>query len=197
MNAIKKIAVCAALALVGFTFLACTPEKPSFQSIDLTGASYAQGFSLADQHGNQRTLKDFSGKVVVVFFGFTQCPDVCPTTLAEMVQIKKQLGARGDKLQVVFISLDPERDTPEILKAYMAGFDSSFVALRPTLAQLPEVAKEFKIYYKKVAGKTASSYTLDHSAGSYVFDAQGRLRLYHRYGGAVQGLAGDIGVLLN
>ena len=177
------------------TLTACTEAKPQFKSIDLTGADYAQGFTLADHNGQVRSLKDFAGKVVVVFFGFTQCPDFCPTSMAELAEVKKLLGPEGDKLQVIFISVDPERDTPELLKAYMGNFDPSFVALRPTPAQLPEVAKDFKVYYKKVEGKTPGSYTMDHSAGSYIFDGKGRIRLYNRYGGGAETLASDIRLL--
>lgn len=177
-------------------FTACSADKPQFKSIDLTGADYAQGFSLADQDGQVRTLKDFSGKIVVVFFGFTQCPDVCPTSLAELAQVKKLLGQDGDKLQAIFVTVDPERDTPELLKAYMGNFDPTFVALRPTLEQLPQVAKDFKIYYKKVDGQTPTSYTMDHSAGSYIFDGKGRIRLYNRYGSGAEALASDIRLLL-
>ncbi|MDP1567062.1 MAG: SCO family protein, partial [Polaromonas sp.] len=139
---------------------------------------------------------DFAGKVVVVFFGFTQCPDVCPTSMAELAEIKKMLGADGDRLQGLFVSLDPERDTPGVLKAYMANFDPGFLALRPELDKLPQVAKDFKIFYKKVDGKTPGSYTLDHSAGSYVFDPQGRVRLYSRYGTGAPALAADVKLLL-
>ena len=188
----------AALGAGVATFLlpACTPEKPNFQSIDLTGADYAKGFSLTDQNGQQRSLKDFSGKVVVVFFGFTQCPDVCPTTMVELAQVKKSLGANGDKLQVVLISVDPERDTPEILKAYMTNFDPSFLALRPTLPELAAVAKEFKIYYKKVEGSAPGSYSMDHTAGSYVFDGKGHIRLFTRYGSGADLLVSDIRQLI-
>ena len=178
---------------------ACSPDKPQFKSIDLTGADYAKDFAkdgLTDQNGKTRSMKDFAGKVVVVFFGFTQCPDVCPTSMAELAGIKKSLGADGDKLQAVFISVDPERDTPEILKAYMGNFDPTFLALRPSLEQLPAVAKDFKIYYKKVEGKTLSSYSMDHSAGNYVYDTQGRLRLYNRYGSGAEGLTHDIRLLI-
>ena len=175
---------------------ACSPDKPQFKSIDLTGADYATDFALADQNGKTRTIKDFAGKIVVVFFGFVQCPDVCPTSMAELASIKKSLGADGSKLQAVFITVDPERDTPEVLKAYMDNFDPTFLALRPTPEQLPTVAKNFKIYYKKVEGRTADSYSMDHSAGSYVYDTQGRLRLYNRYGSGVEGLTGDIRLLL-
>jgi protein SCO1/2 len=176
--------------------VACAPDKPQFKSIDLTGADYAKDFALPDQNGKTRSIRDFAGKVVVVFFGFTQCPDVCPTSMAELASIKKSLGADGDKLQGVFISVDPERDTPEILKAYMGNFDPTFVALRPSAEQLPDVAKDFKIYYKKVEGRTASSYSMDHSAGNYVYDTQGRLRLYNRYGSGTEGLLADIRLLL-
>ena len=195
-DAIKLIAGSALLAGGVATFTACSEAKPQFKSIDLTGADYAQGFALADHNGQVRNLKDFAGKVVVVFFGFTQCPDVCPMSMAELAEVKKLLGPDGDKLQAVFISVDPERDTPELLKAYMGNFDPSFVALRPTLAQLPEVAKDFKVYYKKVEGKTPGSYTMDHSAGSYIFDAKGRIRLYNRYGSGAETLASDIRLLL-
>ena len=120
--------------------LACSPEaKPQFKSIDLTGADYAKDFSLPDQNGQTRSLRDFSGKIVVVFFGFTQCPDVCPTTMAELAQIKSLLGAEGSKLQGVFITVDPARDTAELLTAYMSNFDPTFIALRPSAAQLAEV----------------------------------------------------------
>ncbi len=181
----------------GMLLGACSPpEKPQFKSIDLTGADYAKDFSLADQNGKVRSIKDFSGKVVVVFFGFTQCPDVCPTTMAELAGIKKSLGTDGDKLQAIFISVDPERDTPELLNAYMANFDPSFLALRPTLEQLPQLAKDFKTYYKKVEGKTPGSYSMDHTAGSYVYDTKGRVRLYTRYGSGADGLTSDLRLLL-
>ena len=176
---------------------ACGPDKLQFKSIDITGADYAKDFNLTDHNGVPRSLKDFKGKVVVVFFGFTQCPDVCPTALAELAEVKRKLGSQGDRLQGIFISVDPERDTEEVLKAYMANFDPSFLALRPTMAQLPEVAKAFKIYYKKSEGKTAGSYTMDHSAGSYVFDPEGRVRLYTRYGSGAEALASDVALLLS
>jgi protein SCO1/2 len=175
---------------------ACSPDKVQFKSIDLTGADYAKDFALPDQNGQVRGIRDFAGKVVVVFFGFTQCPDVCPTSMVELAGIKKSLGADAGKLQAIFISVDPERDTAEILKAYMANFDPAFLALRPSMAQLPVIAKDFKIYYKKVEGKTPTSYSMDHSAGSYVYDPKGRLRLYYRYGSGAELLTQDIQLLL-
>ena len=185
-----------AATLVAGLLAACSPEALKFKSIDISGADYAKGFALADHNGAQRTLADFKGKVVVVFFGFTQCPDVCPTALADLAEVKRLLGPQGDKLQGLFVSVDPERDTPEVLKAYMTNFDPGFLALRPTAEQLPEVAKAFKIFYKKVEGPTPTSYTMEHSAGSYVFDPQGRVRLYTRQAVGAQGLAEDLALLL-
>jgi protein SCO1 len=179
-----------------FFLTGCSDPKPQFKSVDVTGADFSQNFSLPDQLGKTRTIADFKGKVVVVFFGFAQCPDVCPTTMAELAEVKKMLGKDGDKLQAVFITVDPERDTPEVLKAYMANFDPSFLALRGTLQETTATAKHFKTYFKKVEGKTPGSYTMDHSAGSYVFDTQGRVRLYTRYGSGAAALLDDIKLLL-
>lgn len=193
---IKKIALCLVFAGATATFTACSPQQAAFASIDVTGADYAKGFELADHNGQVRRLSDFGGKVVVVFFGFTQCPDVCPTTLSELGEVKKALGKDGERLQGVFVTVDPQRDTPELLKAYMANFDPSFIALRPTPDKLAALAKDYKIYFKKVEGKTATSYSMDHSAGSYVYDTQGRLRLFTRYGSGPKPLTEDIRVLL-
>jgi protein SCO1/2 len=175
---------------------ACSDPRPAFKGVDITGADYAKELNLPDQNGQVRKLKDFSGKLVVVFFGYTQCPDVCPTTMQELAEVKRLLGPDGDKLQAVFVTVDPERDTAELLKAYVENFDASFVALRPTQEQLPAIAKEFKIYFKRVEGKTPTSYTMDHSAGSYIFDTQGRVRLFSRYGTGAQALADDFKLLL-
>ena len=177
-------------------FYGCSESKPAFSGIDLTGADYANGFTLPDHNGQIRQLTDFAGKLVVVFFGYTQCPDVCPTSLTELAQAKKLLGPDGDKLQGLFVSVDPERDTPEIMKAYMASFDAGFLALLPTPQALPELTKSYKVYYKKVEGSTPTSYTMDHSAGSYVYDTRGRLRVYHRYGSGAAALAADLKILL-
>lgn len=183
-------------ALVAASLAACGEKKPQFNAIDLTGADYGKDFSLPDIDGRTRSLADFSGKLVVLFFGYTQCPDVCPTTLSEIVQAKKLMGADGDKVQAVFITVDPERDTPQVLKAYMANFDPGFVALHPTPEQLAAIAKDFKVYYKKVDGKNPGSYTMDHSAACYVYDTKGRLRLYTRYGSGPKPLADDLTKLL-
>ena len=196
-NAIKTIAACALFVSAGAIFSACSKSQPEVRGVDISQGDYARDFApLKDHNGQQRSIKDFQGKVVVVFFGYTQCPDVCPTSMQEMAEVKKRLGADGERLQSIFITVDPERDTPEMLKAYMANFDPSFLALRGSPEQLAAVAKDFKIYYKKVEGKTDTSYTMDHSAGSYVYDPAGRLRVYHRYGSGAQALAADVATLL-
>jgi len=195
-NALKLIAACAMSAGAAGLFTACSEQKPAFVSIDLTGADYAKNFELTDHNGKVRHLPDFAGKVVVLFFGYTQCPDVCPTAMVELASIKKALGQDGQRLQGLFVSIDPQRDTPEVLKAYMGNFDPSFLALTTSPEKLAELAKDFKVYYKKVEGKTPTSYTMDHSAGSYVYDTKGQLRLFTRYGSAAQGLTADIQQLL-
>jgi protein SCO1 len=179
-----------------FTVSGCSEPKPQFKAVDITGADYAQDFALQDQFGKTRTMADFKGKAVVVFFGFTQCPDACPTAMAELAEAKKLLGKDGDRLQGIFISIDPERDTAPVLKAYMDNFDPSFLALRGTLEQTALTTKKFRIYYQKVDGKTPGSYTMDHSTGSYVLDPQGRIRLFTRYGSGAAALADDIRLLL-
>ncbi|MDH4425248.1 MAG: SCO family protein [Acidovorax sp.] len=194
--AIKRISVVALSISATALFSACSEKKTEFRGVDVTGAEYARDLPLTDHHGKARHLSDFAGKVVVVFFGFTQCPDVCPTSMLELAEVKKMLGPDGDRLQGIFVTVDPERDTPEVLKAYMANFDPTFLALRGTPEQLAAVAKDFKIYYKKVDGKTPTSYTMDHSAGSYVYDTAGRLRVYNRYGSGAQALAADVKALL-
>ena len=193
LQALVRLTVAASGAA---SLAACTESKPQFTSIDLTGADYARDFSLTDQNGQRRSLKDFQGKVVVLFFGYTQCPDVCPTTMAELAETKKLLGADGERLQVVFVTVDPERDTPQVLKGYMANFDPSFLALRGTPEELAAMAKDYKVYFKKVEGKTPTSYSMDHSAASYVYDSRGQLRLYTRYGSGAPALASDIRLLL-
>jgi len=196
-DSFKLVASASGLALAS-VLSACSEQKPQFKAVDITGADYARDFQLTDHNGQSRSIKDFNGKVVVVFFGFTQCPDVCPTSMAELAEVKKQLGKDADRLQGLFVTVDPDRDTPSVLKAYMANFDPGFLALRAISPEkLAETAKDFKIYYKKVEGKTAGSYTMDHSAGSFVYDTKGNVRLYTRYGSGAQALASDIRLLLN
>ena len=170
--------------------------KASFNGIDITGAEYARELSLPDADGKPRTLADFKGKVTVVFFGYTQCPDVCPTTLLEVAQARKLLGADGARVQSVFVTVDPERDTAAILKAYVANFGPDNTALRGSLDETKAAARNFKVFYAKVPGKTEGSYSIDHTAGAYVFDASGRVRLFTRYGTGAEALAGDLKQLL-
>jgi protein SCO1/2 len=185
------------IAAMAIILVACSP-KPEFKNIDITGSTaFGKDFSLLDPDGNTRTLADFKGKVVVMFFGYTQCPDICPTTLTEMQQVMTLLGPQSDKVQVLFVTVDPERDTAAILKQYVPSFDSRFLGLRPAdEAALENVAKDFKIYYKKVPGKNPGSYTMDHMAGSYAFDPQGRLRLYIKHAQGPETLAHDLKELM-
>jgi protein SCO1/2 len=186
--------LCCVLALT-----ACEkPQSPKvpFANTDITGLDYAKGFALTDHNGKPRTLADFKGKVVVVFFGYTQCPDVCPTTLSELAGIKKALGSEAERLQVIFITLDPQRDTPELMAGFIPAFDSSFLGLWGEQALIDKVAKDFKVFAQKVPSKDSKSYTIDHTAGSYVFDDQGHIRLFVRHGQGVDGLQKDLQRLL-
>ena len=170
--------------------------KPSFKAIDITGAEYARSLSLSDPEGQTRSLADFKGKVVVVFFGYTQCPDVCPATMAELAEVKRGLGADGARVQGIFVTIDPARDSAALLKAYTANFGPDMLGLRGTPEQTVAAAKEFKVFFNKVPGKTDTSYTMDHTAGSYIFDAKGRVRLFTRYGSGAQALTDDLKILL-
>lgn len=193
----RRVWLAAAVLLGAGAFAGCERGKAQFQSIDITGADYAQRLALPDAaDGRMRTLADWRGKAVVVFFGYTQCPDVCPSTLAELATVKRSLGADGDRVQAVFVTVDPERDTPEILRAYVGSFGPDFVALRGDAAQTLAIAKEFKVYFAKAAGSTPGSYTMDHTAGEYVFDTQGRIRLFTRYGTGPDALVHDLELLL-
>ena len=186
---------CAVVLLAGCDRLG-GGAKPQFSGIDITGAEYARELSLPDTSGQVRSLADFKGKVLVVFFGYTQCPDVCPGTMNELALVKQQLGSAGERVQGIFVSLDPERDTPEVLKAYVASFGPDIVALRGTLEQTQAAAKEFKVFFAKSPGKTEGSYSIDHTAGSYVFDDKGRVRLFERYGTGPEPLKKDLALLL-
>jgi protein SCO1/2 len=171
--------------------------KEPFKAVDITGAEYARELSLPDADGKPRTLADFKGKVTLIFFGYTQCPDVCPTTLAELAAVKRELGKDGERVQGVFVSVDPQRDTPEILRAYMASFGPGFVALRGTAEETKTAARNFKVFYAQAPGKTEGSYTVDHTAGTYVFDTQGKVRLFVRYGSGAEALKHDLKLLLD
>lgn len=194
---LRHLALGSASALAVWGLTACGKKSGiSLEGVDLTGAEYAKDFPLPDAQGQQRSVKDFAGKVVVVFFGYTQCPDVCPTTLQELVEAKALMGAQAEQLQGVFVSLDPQRDTPEVLRAYTEAFDPQLVALTGTPEQVAAVAKDFKVFFKKVEGQEPGSYTVDHTAGLYLYDPAGRLRVYQRYGQGPQALAKDALALL-
>jgi protein SCO1/2 len=198
---VKLATAACAVVLLGFAVLTlhgCGRENQglSFRATDVTGADFGKDFQLTDSDGRMRRLADFRGKVVVVFFGYTHCPDVCPTTLAELASAVKQLGASGEKVQVLFITADPERDTADVLKKYVTAFNPQFLALRGTLEQTQQVAKEFKVIIQKSPGSDPNNYTVDHSAGSYIYDTQGKLRLYVGYGQGATAFAHDIGELL-
>ncbi len=187
------------LLLTVATLAACGAEKPkaAFKSIDITGADYAKVLSLPDVSGKVRTLADFNGKVIIVFFGFAQCPDVCPSTMAEIAEVRQKLGASGAKVQPVFVTVDPERDTAAVLRDYVKPFGDDVIALRGTLEQTQAAAKAFKVFFAKVPGKTEGSYTIDHTAGSFIFDQKGQVRLFVRYGSGADALAGDLKLLLD
>jgi len=187
--------LCSAL-LTAAVLTACSGSGPSFKNTDITGADYGKDFTLTDHTGKTRTLADFRGKVVVVFFGYTRCPDVCPTTLADLKTAKELLGEDGKRLQVLFVTVDPERDTPQLLAKYVPAFDPSFLGLYGDASATARAAKEFKVFYQKAPGKAPGSYTMDHTSGSYVFDPQGRLRLLVRQGN-VPNLVSDFKTLLS
>jgi len=182
------------LLLVCLVLAGCS--KPQFNNIDISGASYARDFALTDAAGAPRALGDYRGKVVVLFFGYTHCPDVCPTTLAQLAQARRLMGADAGRVQVLFVTLDPDRDTPQLLTRYVRAFDPSFVGLTGTEPQIQAAAREFKVFFQKVAGPAADSYTLDHSSGSFVFDSQGHVRLYLRDGAPADQIAPDLKRLL-
>ncbi len=184
-------------ALLTAGVVACGPASPKFEGSDVTGASFGRGFKLTDPDGKQRTLADFRGKVVVMFFGYTQCPDACPTTLSELAAVMQTLGPDAAQVQVLFVTVDPERDTAELLKQYVPAFDPTFLGLRGDAQATAEVAKEFKVLYQKQPGTTPATYSMDHSAGTFIFDPEGRLRVYVSYGQAPQVFVHDIGALLH
>lgn len=198
MNRLKLLSVVSVLALASLFLVACQRSGgEKFSNTDVTGLDYAKDFALTDHNGKPRTLADFKGKAVVMFFGYTQCPDVCPTTMAEMANVMKELGPQADKVQVLFVTIDPARDTPQILSQYVPAFDKRFLGLFGDEAATAKVAKEFKVFFQKVPGKTPGSYTMDHTAGSYVFDPQGHIRLFVKHGQGAEPIVHDLKLLLS
>ncbi|MBV8665845.1 MAG: SCO family protein [Burkholderiaceae bacterium] len=195
----KFLQLCLPLAAACLMLAACGEKSappPAFTNTDVTGLDYAKDFALKDFNGKQRTLSDFKGKAVVVFFGYTHCPDVCPTTMADLAGAMKQLGPLADKVQVLFITVDPERDTPQLMAQYVPAFDPHFLGLIGTLAETEKVTKDFRVFYQKVPGKELGNYTIDHTAGIYVYDTQGRIRLFARSGQGTDALVHDLKILL-
>ncbi|AMP12871.1 SCO family protein [Collimonas pratensis] len=191
-----SLAACGDKSAGGSQEMTLSPAKTAFNNTDVTGLGYARDFALTDHTGKPRTLADYKGKVVVVFFGYTQCPDVCPTTMVEMANVLKEMGPLASKVQVLFVTVDPERDTQELLSKYVPAFDPSFVGLYGDAAATEKVAKEFRVFYQKVPGKTPGSYSMDHTAGSYVFDPDGHIRLFIRHGQGPEPIAHDLKLLL-
>lgn len=187
------IGAACALALAG-----CQPAPPpaDFHATDITGVPFASNFTLTDHNGKVRTLADFRGKVVAVFFGYIHCPDVCPTTLSDFSRALEALGPDAARVQVIFVTVDPQRDTPDLLKQFVPAFNPGFLGMFTDEQGLVRLAKEFKIVYQRSAVKGADDYMIDHSAGTYVYDPEGRLRLLMPYGSAPEAIAQDLKILL-
>jgi protein SCO1/2 len=187
---------CVTIALSVLSACQRTPPPPVFQATDITGAAFARDFRLTDHNGQVRTLEDFRGKVVAIFFGYTHCPDVCPTTLADFAAALEQLGPQADRVQVIFVTVDPQRDTPDLLKQFVPAFNPHFLGMYSDADSLKQLAKEYKVVYQKTAVKGADDYLIDHSAGTYVYDPKGNLRLLMPYGSGPDAIARDLKTLL-
>ena len=192
-----KIWLAAACVLAAFSLAGCQPAPPpSFHATDITGAAFARDFKLTDHNGRVRTLADFKGKIVAMFFGYTHCPDVCPTTLSDFAAALKLMGPQADQVQVIFVTVDPQRDTPQLLKQYVPAFNPGFLGMYTDAASLKQIAKEYKVVYQKTSVKGPDDYLIDHSAGTYVYDQQGRIRLLVPYGSSPEAIAQDLKTLL-
>ncbi len=186
-----------ATMVLGLSLLACSDKPVSFNAIDITGADYAKNLSWTDAKGQAHQLSDFKGQVSLVFFGYTQCPDVCPTSMADMKAIKTSLGELGALVQVVFVSVDPARDSHAVLDDYVANFGPGFWGVSPPIDELKALAKDFHVFYQRVNGPTPTSYTMEHTAGYYIYDKNSRLRLFARFGSSQEAMMADIKTLLN
>ena len=194
----KKLCIFALMLMLA----ACSPAKnndksvDAFNATDITGAEFAKTLSLTDHTGKKRNLSDFKGKVVALFFGYTHCPDVCPTTMYDLKNAMKLLGEQSDQVQVLFVTVDPQRDTQEVLAQFVPAFDKRFIGLRGSLQETAETLGSFKVFYSKIEGKSKDDYTVDHSAGIYVFDKKGNVRLYMNYGEKSADMASDFSKLM-
>lgn len=175
------------------------PASPAvvFKATDITGAPWGQDFRLTDHNGQTRALADFRGKLVAIFFGYTHCPDVCPTTLSDFALAMREMGEDGKRVQVLFVTVDPERDTPELLARYVPSFNTGFLGLYTDPDSLAALAKDFKVVYQKNTTSGSKNYLIDHSAGTYVYDTAGRLRLLIPYGAGPRDIAQDLKTLLS
>jgi len=193
-----NIRFAAACVMAAFTLAGCqpAPPPPSFLATDITGAAFARDFRLTDHNGQVRTLADFKGKAVAVFFGYIHCPDVCPTTLSDFAAALKLLGPLAERVQVIFVTVDPQRDTPDLLKQFVPAFNPEFLGMVADPETLKQLAKEYKVVYQKTSVKAADDYLIDHSAGTYVYDPQGNLRLHMSYGSSPDAIAQDLKTLL-
>lgn len=194
-----KRRVAALMGAAACLLVACqpSPPPPAFEATDITGAAFARDFRLTDHNGRTRTLADFRGKVVAVFFGYTHCPDVCPTTLSDFAVALQQLGPQAERVQVIFVTVDPERDTPELLQAFVPAFNPTFLGMVADTETLRLLAKEYKVVYQKTSVKAADDYLIDHSAGTYVYDQKGNIRLLMPYGSSPEAIARDLKTLLS
>lgn len=192
----RWIAAASAIAALALAGCKPAPQAPSFQATDITGAAFARDFRLTDHNGQVRTLADFRGKVVAVFFGYAHCPDVCPTTLADFANALQTLGPLADRVQVIFVTVDPARDTPEMLRQFVPSFNPTFLGMYADAATLAQLAKEYKVVYQKTSVKAADDYLIDHNAGTYVYDPKGNLRLLVPYGSGPDAIAQDLKTLL-
>ena len=194
----KKQFIFSFVLMMAMLFSACSPAKTAdtFIATDITGAEFAKALSLTDHTGKKRSLSDFKGKVVALFFGYTHCPDVCPTTMFDLKNAMKLLGDKSNQVQVLFVTVDPERDTQAVLAQFVPAFDQRFIGLRGSLQETAETLGSFKVFYSKIEGKSKDDYTVDHSAGIYVFDKKGNVRLYMNYGEKSADMASDISKLL-
>lgn len=190
---------CAAVAAATLALAGCqpAPPAPSFEATDITGAEFARDFTLLDHNGQTRHLADFRGKLVAIFFGYVHCPDVCPITLSDFAAALRELGPDAERVQVIFVTVDPERDTPELLREFVPAFNPTFLGMYTSDAEaLRQLTKEYRVIYQKTAIKAPDDYLIDHSAGTYIYDSKGKLRLLVPYGSRPEAIVRDLRTLL-
>ncbi len=192
----RRLLRCGGLLGLALALPSCARKGEAFQATDITGVDWGRDFRLTDHAGRPRTLADFRGKAVLLFFGYTHCPDICPTTLATMARARERLGEDGQRVQGLFVTLDPARDTADVLARYVPAFDPTFLGLRGSEAEVSRVAADFKLFFARLDADTAGFYTVDHQAAIFAFDPEGRLRLYFRGDTGPEVVAHDLRLLL-